>query len=188
MNPTLDAALLERLPSGDAHAFAVFYDAYARPIFKFVYYRTHHRETAEDLTSQAFLKALQHIRTFDPKRGSVGAWIYRIARNTVTDHYRTRRATIDIADAWDLADAQDVARDAHVTLQLERVREQVAALTPEQRDLVLLRLWDQLSYREIAEITGKSEAACKMGFSRAIASLRGRLGPAALISLLVPFI
>ncbi|MDO8560150.1 MAG: RNA polymerase sigma factor [bacterium] len=188
MNPILEPALLAQLSSGDANAFAAFYDAYARPIFRFVYYRTHHRETAEDLTSATFLKALQHIRTFNPDRGSVGAWIYRIARNTVTDHYRTRRASVDIADVWDLADSQDVARDADVSLQLERIREHMASLTSEQREMVLLRLWDQLSYREIAEITGKSEAACKMSFSRAIAALRGKLGPAAFVALLVPFI
>lgn len=189
MPQLLNPEITERLRAGDRDAFTAVYDAYIRPIYRFIYYRTHHRQTAEDLTGQTFLKAWRHIRSFDPKKGSVGSWLYRIARNTVTDHYRgSGPLTVDIADVWDISDRQDVARDASVRLELERVGHQLAGLTPEQREIVLLRVWDGLSHREIAELLGKSEASCKMLFSRTLATLRRKLGPSAVAALLLTFI
>lgn len=168
-----DSKLVQRFQNGDADAFGLLYDAYAKKIYDFIYYRTHHRETAEDLVSDVFMKALAAIKNFDADKGTFSAWLYRIARNRVIDHYRTAKSVEDIEDVWDaLASGEDVARDADTRERLAKAEKLVAKLPPAQRDVVIMRAWDQLSYAEIAEILGKSEAACKMSFSRAVASLR----------------
>lgn len=169
----------------DHKTFEAHYDAYVRKIYAYVYYRTQHRETAEDLTSQVFLKALDKFGTFDESRGTFSAWIYGIARNALTDHYRASRETVDIDDVWDLKSSEDVARDVEARERVEKLRPYLQALPKDQRELVFLRLWDGLSYKEIAEITGRSEDACKMAFSRTVARLRKEVPSAILLLMLL---
>lgn len=162
-----------RSREGDREAFAGLYDAYAQKIYRYLYYRVQNRHVAEDLTSTVFMKALAGVARLDPEKGSVSAWFTTIARNALTDHFRTQRTTVDLEDVWDaLADGTDIVRDAETAERLKEVDRHLMTLTAAQRDIVLLRLWDGLSYSEIAEATGKSEAACKMAFSRALATLR----------------
>lgn len=168
-----EAQLIAAWKGGDAEAFAGLYDLYGRRIYDYLFYRTHHKETAEDLASACFLKALEAADRFDPDRGSFGAWIYRIARNALIDHVRGLKPSADIEDVWDLlASGEDVARDAEAREKLRAVEARLMELPSAQREVVILRLWDGLSYAEIAEITGKSEAASKMAFSRGLAAIR----------------
>ncbi|MDP2647966.1 MAG: RNA polymerase sigma factor [Candidatus Yanofskybacteria bacterium] len=167
-----DRALVEQCQKGELEKFSVLYDRHVAALYVFIYSKTHHKETAEDLTSQSFLKALGHINTFDASRGAFRSWIYQIARNTVIDYYRTHRSESDVADAWDIPADGDMARDIDVKTQLTKVQQYLQGLNQEQRDIVVLRLWHDLSYREIADIMGKSEASCKMSFSRTVRKLK----------------
>ncbi len=170
-----DAALVEAYRNGDTGAFEELYRRYLRPIYSFVYVRTHHRQTAEDIVSQTFLQALEHISSFDAKRGSFAGWIYRIARNLTIDTYRKAKPTQDIEDAWDLPDGTDIPTDADTALRVRDVRVHLKGLTAKQRDTVLLRAWDGRSFQEIAEILGTTEAASKMAYKRALEALRSAL-------------
>ncbi|MBN1409436.1 MAG: sigma-70 family RNA polymerase sigma factor [Spirochaetales bacterium] len=155
--------------------FEHVYDAYIDKIYSFIYYKTCNRETAEDLTSQTFLNVLQNRHRFDPAKGSIPVWIYRIARNLVIDFYRKKRSSVDIGDVWDIPSTEDVACDYQVKEQVAELKVILSKLPPEQRDIVILRVWQELPYREIARIMGKSEAACKMMFSRVITKLKDAL-------------
>lgn len=171
---------------GDAQAFGRLYDAHVRKIHDYIYYRVHHRETAEDLTSKAFMKALEKIDSYNQGKGTFTSWIYRIAQNTLIDHYRADKPTTDIEDVWDALrdNRSDIVRDTDAAMRLSAVEKHLAALPKSQREIIVMRVWDGLSYSEIADITGKSEAACKMTFSRASAELRKTL-PLALLMLLI---
>ncbi len=168
----------------DTTEFASLYDAHVRDIYRYLYYRTQHRETAEDLTSHVFMKALDKFSSYDKTRGTFIAWLYRIAKNALIDHYRASRETLDIEDVWDLQSDTDVVRDAEALERVEKLRPYLQALPKDQRELLLLRLWDGLSYAEIAVIVGKSEDACKMAFSRVVAKLRKEV-PASILLLLL---
>lgn len=149
--------------------FAEVYDAYVQKIYAFIYYRVSHREIAEDLTSTTFLKALATFSSF--RGGNMRAWLYRIARNTVTDHYRTHRPNADLETVNEVASSSNPARDAEQSLQLQKIRAELDQLPPDQRDIILLRLWDGLTHAEIAEVLSKSEASVKMTFSRTLRAL-----------------
>jgi RNA polymerase sigma-70 factor (ECF subfamily) len=170
-----ERALIAEIQAGTPAAFAVLYERYVEQIYTFIYYKTHHRQTAEDLTSMAFIKALAGIGSLRAADDSFRPWIYTIARNTVIDHYRTHRQHADIADVWDLAGDDDIARDAELKRQLSGVQEYLKDLDPVHRDVILLRVWQEMSYAEIAPIVGKSPEHCKVIFSRAIRKLRADL-------------
>ncbi|MCF7917873.1 sigma-70 family RNA polymerase sigma factor [Candidatus Gracilibacteria bacterium] len=157
---------------GDHEQFALLYDAYVQKIYGFIFHKTFHRETAEDLTSETFLKALEKISTYNPKKASFSTWIFAIARNTVIDHYRTFKSESDIEDVWDIASSDDVEMQADARLAYERLQKHLQSFTTEQREILTLRFWQDMSYVEISEVLGKSEASVKMAASRGIAKLK----------------
>lgn len=180
-----EGQLIARVQNGENQAFGRLYDAYIRKIYDFVYFKTLHKETAEDLTSQTFLKALNSIKDYKEEKGAFSSWLYRIAQNTVYDHYRTYKSSSNIEDAWDLPGDENVQADVADKLQLEEVGKYLSLLKPVQRDIIIMRVWQQLSYKEIAEIVGKGEGNCKMIFSRGIKKLRKSMPLAMFVAFLL---
>lgn len=156
---------------GDSQAFGVLYDHYIRRIYNFVFYKTYHKETAEDLTSQTFFKALNNIKSVDPDK-SFSSWLYKIAQNTVIDHYRRDRNHSDIDDIWDISDETDIVGDLDTDRNFKNAQKYLKKLPQIERDIIMMRVWQEMPYKEIAEVVGKSEANCKMIYSRAIKKLR----------------
>ncbi|MBN1647073.1 MAG: sigma-70 family RNA polymerase sigma factor [Spirochaetales bacterium] len=152
--------------------FEDVYDEYAERIYRFIYYKTYHRETAEDIMSQVFLKAFEKWDSFNPEKGPVSSWLYAIAGNLVIDNFRKKKPSANVDDIWDLSGSDDVQLDAERKEQLEEIRAGLGRLPSDQRNLIILRIWEDCSFREIAEITDKSEAGCKMQFYRAVKKLR----------------
>jgi RNA polymerase sigma-70 factor (ECF subfamily) len=166
--------LIEKSQQGDSEAFGLIYDRHVRTIYDFIYYKTRHKETAEDLASQTFFKALKNISSVDSNR-AILSWLYKIAHNSVLDHYRTTRHQDDIDDCYDLSDDTDTIGELDDAEDVKRVKQYLHTLTPLERDIVIMRVWQELSYKEIAEIVGKTEANCKMIFSRTLKKLRNTI-------------
>lgn len=170
--------------NGDNQAFGVLYDHYIRRIYNFIFYKTYHKETAEDLTSQTFFKALKNIQSVDPEK-SFSSWLYKIAQNVVIDHYRKDRKMEDVDDMWDLSDETDFLTELDTDRNFKKVKKYLDKLPSVERDIIILRVWQDMPYKEIAEIVGKSEANCKMMYSRSIKKLRDLALP---LGILVAFI
>jgi RNA polymerase sigma-70 factor (ECF subfamily) len=164
-----------KFKAGDAEAFGEIYDLLFDKIYRFIYFKTYHKETAEDITSRTFLKALGGINGFNPNKARFTTWIYRIARNAVIDYYRTRKKNSDIDDIWDIKDPSDMVLDLETKEYIAKLHTALNTLSPDVREIIILRIWEGMSYREIAGIVGKSEAGCKMAFSRAVKELRGKI-------------
>ena len=172
-----DDILVLECTRGDTQAFGVLYDRYLDRIYRFIYYKVWNKETAEDITSDVFHKAFQKIDSYDRGKGTFSAWIYRIARNAVIDHYRTVKKTVNIDDAFDIGEEDRTIEEHDILLNLGRVREFLEKLTARQREIITLRIWEDHSYREIAELIGGTEDSAKMAFSRAMKELREKCGP-----------
>ncbi|MBU1038759.1 sigma-70 family RNA polymerase sigma factor [Patescibacteria group bacterium] len=167
-----NSQIISRAQQGDLGAFSSLYEEYFKKIYGFIYYRTRHKEVSEDLTSLIFTKALEKLYQYKADKGTFSAWLYRIARNTLYDHWRTSQITEDIDLIGNLSSQDNPAKEAANNIALEQIQSYLNNLSKEQREIVLLRLWDGLSYEEIAGVTGKSLASCKMSFSRTMAKIR----------------
>lgn len=164
-----ELTLIQAGQSGDQEAFGQLYDQYFKKIYSFVYYKVSHKQSAEDLVADTFYKALANFKKFDANRGNFSSWLYKIARNSVIDHYRTTKETQDLEN---IPDFPEIDNNLDKKLSLDEVREKLYKLNEIQREIIILRVWHDLSYKEIAEIVGKSEDNCKMIFSRGIKELR----------------
>lgn len=155
-------AAIKACQEGNSQEFGKIYDLYIRKIYNYLYYRVMHQPTAEDLTSVTFFKALDHINNFQTEKGTFQAWLYRIARNTLIDHFRTAKEVSSLEQAAEIRSKEDLSALVGDKLLLEQVREFIFTLPAEQKDLVIMRVWDGLSYSEIAQISGRTESALKM--------------------------
>jgi RNA polymerase sigma-70 factor (ECF subfamily) len=173
----LELALKARL--GDSEAFASLYNANIKKIYDFIFFKTLNKELSEDLVSQVFLKALKNIGRF--KSDNFSAWLYTIARHTIVDYYRSNRETKNIEDCWDLADSINLTDDADDNFKLEKIREAMKYLSAADREVLIMRLWLDLPFKEIADNLNKKEAAVKMSFGRALDRLRQKVSPELLL-------
>jgi RNA polymerase sigma-70 factor (ECF subfamily) len=178
---TLDETAIERLVQeardGDAWAFGLLFDHYHLPVHRYIASRVHRPSDAEDLTQLVFVKALEALPRYESRGIPFGGWLFRLARNTVIDHVRTRHDHVDLDSAVGQAGREAGPDDITVARQeLDEVAEALAALTDEQREAIALRFFAGLSAREAAEVMGKQEGTIRGLQFRAIAALRRKLG------------
>jgi RNA polymerase sigma-70 factor, ECF subfamily len=177
--------VIQECQEGNLDNFSVLYDAYIKKIYDFIFYKILHKETAEDLTSQTFVKVFNNIGSFDASLGSFSSWLYRIAQNTLIDHVRTRKETSEIDENWDIASTTNVQKEVEAKSHLEGVYKYLETLSTEHRELVVMRVWNEMSFREIAETTGKTEDSVKMMFSRIMKKMRTDLAGLAIFLVVI---
>ncbi|MGH3311816.1 MAG: ECF subfamily RNA polymerase sigma factor, BldN family [Streptomyces sp.] len=166
--------LVERAQSGEAEAFGRLYDQYSDTVYRYIYYRVGGKATAEDLTSETFLRALRRIGTFTWQGRDFGAWLVTIARNLVADHFKSSRFRLEVTTG-EMLDANEVERSPEdsvlESLSNAALLEAVRRLNPQQQECVTLRFLQGLSVAETARVMGKNEGAIKTLQYRAVRTL-----------------
>ncbi|MDI5972230.1 sigma-70 family RNA polymerase sigma factor [Streptomyces sp. SL13] len=166
--------LVERAQAGEADAFGRLYDHYADTVYRYIYYRVSSKATAEDLTSETFLRALRRIGTFTYQGRDFGAWLVTIARNLVADHFKSSRFRLEVTTG-EMLDANEVARSPEDSvleqLSNDALLHAVGRLNPQQQECVRLRFLQGLSVAETARIMSKNEGAIKTLQYRAVRTL-----------------
>lgn len=166
--------LVERAQGGEAEAFGCLYDHYSDTVYRYIYYRVGGRATAEDLTSETFLRALRRIGTFTWQGRDFGAWLVTIARNLVADHFKSSRFRLEVTTG-EMLDANEVERSPEdsvlESLANSALLEAVRKLNPQQQECVTLRFLQGLSVAETARVMGKNEGAIKTLQYRAVRTL-----------------
>ncbi len=169
-----ESEIIQACQSGQMESFVLLYDRYAEKIFKFVYFRTSHKQHAEDVTSQVFMRAMEKIGSFDEVKGTFQSWLYQIARNLIIDEFRKSKPTENLDAHYNLQDSTDLNAEVESKMAFKQLAKLVAELPQEAQELITMRLWDELSYSEIAFVTGKTEGSLKMQFSRIISKLQAQ--------------
>ncbi len=167
--------LVKKSKDGEVEAFGLLYDYYLPKIYRFVLVKVGQREEAEDLTHQAFLKAWQNITKYEHKGYSFGSWLYKIARNTVYDHYRQTKAEFGIEDADNLGlliMEEDVESEAEKKIALSKILEHLKILKEVEEDVLIMRFVNDMPIKEVAATLGKTEGAVKLIQNRALKNLK----------------
>lgn len=167
-----DDAPLVAAAQRDPAAFAFLYDRHVESIYRYVYSRVGSRAAAEDVTSQAFLSALEALPRYR-HRGRFQAWLFSIARSKVMDHFRQQAAASQRAGA-DLLDA-DPPGDEVAADDMQSLRVALRSLPEDERELLRLRYGAGLSFGQVASIVGRKEEAVKKAVYRLLARMRGSM-------------
>jgi RNA polymerase sigma-70 factor (ECF subfamily) len=170
--------LIERSVEGESSAFGSLYDRYLPKIYRFVFFKVGHREEAEDLTQQIFMSAWENISAFQEQGLPISSWLYKIARNRVIDHYRTKKTHVPLdVVPEEVAQLAEELEETDKKLLLERIYSSLHKLTDDQQEIIVLRFIEELTNREIADVLEKNEIAVRVLQHRAIKNLKKILEP-----------
>ena len=157
--------------------FSKIYDQYVTKIYRFIYLKVSSQEVAEDLSSEVFMRTWETYRSESSKIENIQAYLYKVARNIVADHYRTRKVRIvSVEETVDIVDSADSLQDqALVNMEMDRVQKALETIQDDYQNLIIWRYLDELSVPEIAQITGKTEENVRVGIHRALQALKGKV-------------
>ncbi|MCS7207010.1 MAG: sigma-70 family RNA polymerase sigma factor [Dehalococcoidia bacterium] len=156
-------SLVAQAQKGDTQAFAQVYEELFDRVLRYMLLRVGEQAEAEDLTQEVFTRVWENLPRYQQRGMPFAAWVFRIARNLVTDRYR-RSATAEhlpLDAVFGLASTADPAEDALITLDAQRLHKALAQLTDLQRQVLLLRFGAGMSIQETAQVLQKSEGAIK---------------------------
>jgi len=157
--------------------FSKIYDQYIDKIYRFIFIKVSSQEVAEDLTSEAFLRAYNSLKKNGDNVENHQAFLYRIARNLVTDYYREKgKFQVVSAENSPIADPRtNLEEKAILNSDLENVRQALSGLKDDYQNVIIWHYLDDLSIPEVAKLLDRSEEATRVLLSRALSSLRKEL-------------
>ena len=184
---TSDADVMLRVKAGDDSAFAYLVQKYRRPMVSFMYRMAHNTAAAEDLAQEVFLRVYRSRESYEPS-AKFSTWLYRIATNLAVNYVRdTRHERPEVMVSVDepdqdtglTMDVPDTSLTAEETIlrreRMAAIRQKVHALPERQRLAVLMHKYQQMDYRQIAQVLKLSESATKSLLFRAYETLRVQL-------------
>jgi RNA polymerase sigma-70 factor, ECF subfamily len=165
--------VIARARAGDRVAFAELYDRHVDSVYRYLLYRVREPSDAEDLCSEVFTRAFANIHRYRWQGKSFLAWLYTIARNAVTDRRRRDRPTVDLDNAYGVAEGGPTAHERAVHGEaVDALRGAVKHLTTEQQEVIVMRFVENMSSRQVAKVLGKNEGAIRALQFRALGRLR----------------
>jgi RNA polymerase sigma-70 factor (ECF subfamily) len=175
------ADLVTRACRGDQEAFRLIFERYSRPVISFIYDQVNDRELAEELAQETFVRAYRNLNSLR-EEAKLSTWLFGIAKNVAREWLRShlkRKQQVDLDDrqVLDLSDRAPVPVDDLLGKEFNEVVQRSLAMLDEDKRLVFtLKIFQQCSYEEIAEITGFSIPKLKTDLHRARAEMRQRVG------------
>ncbi|MBI4536722.1 MAG: sigma-70 family RNA polymerase sigma factor [candidate division NC10 bacterium] len=170
-----DHDLIRRVLAGEVEAFDLLVGRYQAPIFRLTYRMTRNAEDAKDLAQEAFVQAYRGLGSFR-QEARFSTWLYRIAMNLCLNHQKA--AAREVSGEPDER-LRDERKDSLAVLEAaerdQALEAAIAALPPQQRATLTLRVQQGLSHREIAETLGCAEGTAKANYFHAIRTLQRKL-------------
>lgn len=157
-----ETKLIRLFKNGDSDVFNEIYASYYKPVYNYLYKLTRDKALAEDLTQDTLIKVLGNLKDADESRKLL-PWIFRIAHNTCIDYYRKNRVSFELID--DIACKESEANcPEYIYLNKEKyyeIKKVLLMINQKYRTALLLRVFQNLSYREIASRLKLNEASVK---------------------------
>ncbi len=160
---TDETTLISLAQRGNQEMFTQLYEMYIERIYRYIYCRVDDNMLADDITSQVFLKAWEKLDSYEQGGSPFVAWLYRIARNTVIDYYRTKKTalSLDDMDHLKLSHADEVDKKLDLQSQSQELRKALLALTAQQQKVLILKFIGGFNTKEIAQQLGKQQGAVR---------------------------
>lgn len=171
-------SLIAKSAQGDQEAFGQLYDCFAQRIFRYVRIKIQNREEAQDVVQEVFTKAFVGIKHLDQKDLNFTAWLYKVASNTINDHFRKKYShpdPVEINESIDVQDGTSLLEEVSVNSDLEIVRTAFKQLPVIYRQVLELRFFQDLTLAEVAIALNKSNLAVRILQHRALKKVQALL-------------
>lgn len=169
-----EAELLRLARHLDSIALAQIYDLYSLEIYRYAMRLLGNAALAEDCVSETFSRLLQALASGKGPRDYLRAYLYRIAHNWITDHYRREHPTEGLHESLP-SQANGLEETTDQTMEHARLRQAIRKLTPDQQQVIALKFWQDCDNEEIAHILNKPVGAVKSLQHRALNALQRHL-------------
>jgi len=171
MDQKIEAQIVAKVLKGDRQSYALLVEEYKSPIYNLAYRMTSNPEDAADLTQDTFIRAYLYLWRYNPRK-KFFTWLYTIALSIIKNHLRKNRHSkySEEINTIPLADNNPSPEDNLVEIQ--EINWCLMQLDDELRALLIMKYQQELSFEEIAEITGKSASAVKMCVYRGLGKLK----------------
>ena len=158
-------------------AFSKIYDQYIEKIYRFIFLKVNSQEIAQDLCSETFLRGWQTFKEKNEEIENIQAFLYQIARNLVTDHYREKgKAKVVSAEFAPIIDPrQNLEEKAMLTSDVNIIRLALVSLKEEYQNVIIWHYLDDLPIQEVAKMMDKTEEATRVLLHRALKALKNEL-------------
>ncbi|MBX4187166.1 MAG: RNA polymerase sigma factor [Candidatus Doudnabacteria bacterium] len=164
--------ILRKAQGGNTEAFGLIYDHFGPRLYKFIYFRVGHKEVAEDVLSDTFVKGWQKIGHVSSP-AALSAWLYQIAKNNIIDYYRIKKETVSLDDVQDfLEDEVNPIDTTNLGIEQKQILEIMKELPQDQQEVIKYKFFEDLSNEEIAYVLGKNEGAIRVIQHRAISKIK----------------
>jgi RNA polymerase sigma-70 factor (ECF subfamily) len=174
-----EAHLLGRIVARDQAAVEELYARYSGPLYSLAFQVTRSEPSAQEVVQEVFIAVWNQAGRFDPARGSLGPWLYSLARHKAIDLVRresnVRKRTADVDLEFEMS-PDDVDHEAWLNLRRARVREAIATLSESQRTALELAFFGGLTHVEVAERLGIPLGTAKTRIRTALLNLRDVIG------------
>ncbi|OGO67152.1 MAG: hypothetical protein A2Z37_16565 [Chloroflexi bacterium RBG_19FT_COMBO_62_14] len=156
-------------------ALVEIYEELSPRIFRYAYRMLGDPNLAEDCVSETFSRFLQAAKNGKGPLENTQGYLFRVAHNLITDHYRRPPLTVPLEHEWIADDSQNPDGLVGQGLERERLRKALLELPDDQHKVIVLRVLEKMSHREVAEILGKTAEATRALQHRALTALRSVL-------------
>lgn len=170
-----DMEILKSIRAGNLPDFAQLYEKYFERIYRYIYTKTYQRETTEDICSSTFIKALENISTFRGDGSKIISWLYKIASNLIIDFYRSNSSEKNIDDLWDLGSDSSIEIDLINKESYETIHKYLHQLKKVEREIIMLHLWEDYSFKKIGLTLKLREGNCKMIYYRSLKKMKNSI-------------
>ena len=146
------------------------YREYHDKLLSYIRYKVNYEEDAEDICSEVFIKVQKNLDRYEEQKASVARWIYVIAGNTIIDYYRSRKVSEEIPE--DLPSESDLEDSALSRLTVNNLTAALKELSEEERLVIVLHYYEDMSLKDIERETGLSYGQVKIRHNNALKVLR----------------
>ncbi len=177
---------IQKAKTGNLESFGILYDASYERVYRFLFYRLLDEDSTEEVISLTYMKAIRYIGKF---RGNSEweffSWILRIAYTTLIDFLRNESPIISLDDIeWEPSYENNLNSTMDHRSKLEEVLSFMDTISERDRIVLTMRIWEELSYEEIAKITGESVSNAKKIVSRTLEKITANVAELSIITLL----
>jgi len=165
--------LTAKAQKGDKDAYGAIYNLYYKQVYRYCYFNLRDSALAQDVVQETFLKAWKSIGSFSLENGgTVQAFLYRIARNLIIDHSRKKRTT-RLDEHENIEAESQIEENIDRDSEKEKLKEAIGQLGEKDRQIVILRYFEEMSFAEMSKVIKIREGALRVRIHRILEKLKG---------------